>query len=129
MLNFLNTKTQRMSAALVTGAMVGTFGDIGEVMASGTLNKYLSSTSERVSEIPSMVSFVSYIGGTALAALGIVNLKQHVEAPTNVPMKNGLAKLGFGGMLLALPTLTGTMLGTTEGAGQATFKKFDAPKI
>ena len=126
MIKYLNTKTQKMSAAMMAGAMVGTFADIGNAFAGGNdLNNYLEETSGRVNQVPDLVAFLSYIGGTALAALGVVNLKQHVENPGNTPMKNGLAKLGFGGMLLALPTLTETMLETTEGGGQAQFQNFN----
>lgn len=127
MIKFLNTKTQKMSAAIMTGAMVGTFGDIGEVMASGKqLNEYLTETSGKVNEVPDLVAFISYIGGTALAALGIVSLKQHVEqGGQQKPMKDGLAKLGFGGMLLALPTITNVMMGSTAADGSnATYVGF-----
>lgn len=117
MLNYINTKTQRVSAAVMAGAMLGTFGEIGEVFAGGeNLNQYLSQGSQKVNEVPNLVAFVSYLGGTALAALGIVNLKQHVENPGNKPMKDGLAKLGFGGMLLALPTITSVMMETGAGS-------------
>ena len=126
MIKLLNTKTQKMSAAIMTGAMVGTFGDMGEVFAGNNLDVYLQRTSDKTNSIPDAVAFISYLGGTALAALGIVSLKQHVEqGGQQKPMKDGLAKLGFGGMLLALPTITSVMQETTADAGQAAYDGFD----
>lgn len=116
MIKLLNTKTQKMSAAIMTGAMIGTFGDVGEVLADSTLNQYMQDKSANVNNVPELVSFVSYMGGIALAALGIVSLKQHVEqGGQSKPMKDGLAKLGFGGMLLAIPTITEVMQGSLGG--------------
>lgn len=133
MIKFLNTKTQKMSAAVMTGAMVGTFGESTKAFANGTeLNEYLGTTSGKVNEVPDLVAFISYLGGTALAALGIVSLKQHVEqGGQQKPMKDGLAKLGFGGMLLALPTITNVMSGSTAAEGSnATYVGFsNAPTI
>ncbi len=123
MLKLLNTKTQKYSAALMTGAMVGFSSD---AFANNTFNDYVSETSDNVSSVPDVVAFISYLGGTALAALGVVGLKKHVEDPAQNPMKNGLAKLGFGGMLLALPTITNVMLDTTAAdGGNTTFQGFD----
>ena len=127
MIKFLNTKTQKMSAAIMTGAMIGTFGDMGEVFAQDALDDYLGRTSEKVNAVPDLVAFISYLGGTALAALGIVGLKQHVEqGGQSKPIKAPLAQLGFGGMLLALPSITDVMLETTEAGGTAaTFRQFN----
>ena len=123
MFNSLNIKTQKYSAALMTGAMLGFSTD---AFAGGnTFNDYVSDTSSNVNAVPDVVAFISYLGGTALAALGVVGLKKHVEDPAQNPMKNGLAKLGFGGMLLALPTITNVMLDTTAAdGGNATFTNF-----
>jgi len=120
MLKKLKTKTQLMSAAMMTGAMFG-FSNIAE---ANDLNTYLENTSGRVNQIPDLVAFLSYIGGAALAALGVVKLKAHVENPSQNPMKDGLARLGFGGMLLAMPSITSTMLTTAAGGGEAAYSGF-----
>jgi hypothetical protein len=125
MLKQLKLKSQKMSAAMMTGAMVGTF---STTASAQPLNDYLGTTSERVNQVPDLVAFLSYIGGTALAALGVLGLKKHVEDPGQNPMKNGLAKLGFGGMLLALPSITNVMVGTSSAgtAGGANFSTFNS---
>jgi len=121
MLKKLKTNTQLMSAAMMTGAFFG----FSSQASANDLNSYLSDTSGNVNNIPDLISFMSYIGGAALAALGVVKLKAHVENPSNNPMKDGLARLGFGGLLLALPTITTVMQDTTSASGtEATYKGF-----
>lgn len=109
MLKLLKTKTQMMSAAIATGIITSASG-----ASAQDFNTYTQDLSSSVSGMPEVVGYISYLGGFALAALGVVNLKQHVENPGNVPMKNGLAKLGFGGMLLALPPVVAAMQGSAE---------------
>lgn len=118
MIKFLNKHTQKMSAAMVTGMVMGS---MGQVLAAGgtgdNFNSYTSGLSSQVTGMPNVVSYISYLGGFALAALGVVGLKNHVENPANEPMKNGLAKLGFGGMLMALPSVVAAIQGSGEAAG------------
>ena len=116
MLKLLNTKTQKYSAALMTGAYMGIS---NTAFARNDLDAYLSSTTGRVNQIPDLVSFLCYVGGACLAGLGVVKLKQHVENPGNNPMKDGLARLGFGGMLLAIPTITDVMQDTATSSSEA----------
>lgn len=129
MIKLLNTQTQRMSAAMMAGAMVGTFGDVSDAVASGIAG-YSQELSAKVAPATEVVAFLSYMGGFVLSALGIVNLKQHVENPQGTPMKNGLAKLGFGGILLALPPVVEAMQQTGNVGGDSiTVDKFGARGI
>ncbi len=123
MLKTLKTKTQLMSAAMMTGAMIGFSGDAN----SSDLNSYTSNLSENVAPgWVATITNVSLLGGVALAALGVVNLKQHVENPGQTPMKNGLAKLGFGGILMALGPVMAAVQGTADtGDGGVTGMRFD----
>ncbi len=93
-------------------------------MAQQTLKDYSTTVSGNTNIIVDIVGYICYLGGAILSALGIVDLKKHVEQPTQVPLKNGLAKLGFGGILLALPFVAGVMQKTMAGSGEATFQKF-----
>jgi hypothetical protein len=79
MLKFLNTQTQKMSAAIITGAMVGAFADVKQAAATG-IGAYTQQISAKVADpFADTIAFVCYMGGFALGALGLVNLKQHVE--------------------------------------------------
>lgn len=84
-------------------------------LAGGTLNDYVAKTSENVVDFPNVIAFIFYLGGFLLAALGVNNLRQNVENPNNVPLKNALAKLGFGGVFMALPPLVSAVQGTVGG--------------
>lgn len=93
--------------------------------ATKTLKEYGTEVSAKTNVITDIVSYICYIGGAILSALGVVDLKKHVENPSQTPMKNGLAKLGFGGVMLALPFVSGVMQKTMESGGSnASFKKF-----
>lgn len=130
MLKLLNTKTHKFAAAMTAGAMIGTFADAKVAMASG-IGEYTRDISNNVADpFADTIAFLCYMGGFVLGALGLVNLKQHVEQGSQVPMKNGLAKLGFGGLLLAMPPLVGAIQdsGTANVTG-ASFVGFSASGI
>ena len=85
---------------------------------------------EQTSNIPTFINIICYIFGVALVALGIVKLKQHIEQPTQAPIKDGIARIAFGALLLALPFVLGLALqtmtgqnsgGTANGLGSITF--------
>jgi hypothetical protein len=124
MLKTLKTKTQLMSAAMMTGAMVGLS---GQAKAGNDLNSYTTELAGNVSEgWVGTITNISLLGGVALAALGVVNLKQHVENPSQTPMKNGLAKLGFGGILMVLGPAISAVQGTAGAESSAiSTQRFD----
>ena len=62
-------------------------------------NEFISSNIN----LPDAISYCSYITGFTVGALGEPGLAQYVENPGQNPMKNPLAKLGFGGMIIQLP--------------------------
>jgi len=94
------------------------------IASASDLNSYASTVSGKTNSIVDIITYISYIGGAALSALGIVDLKKHVENPSQTPMKNGIAKLGFGGMLLALPFLAGVAQGTVKDGQQVQYQDF-----
>jgi hypothetical protein len=112
MLKSYNKTTAFMSAAMMTGLL-------SSESQAQDFETYTKGASDQVTAFPDIVAFICYLGGFVLAALGVVGLKQHVENPGNAPMKNGLAKLGFGGMLMALPPVVGAIQGSGAGAGAA----------
>jgi len=131
-----NDKIHRARVLAAATLMVGVFMlcTAGAVEAAGSndLEKYSKAVSGKTNVIVDIISYICYIGGAILAALGIVDLKKHVEQPTQVKMKDGLAKLGFGGMLLALPYFTDVIQDTmvADGNGNADFKQFSTkPQI
>lgn len=122
------TSAARIRTGAVFALMGGVFmlSSMGAAEASSDLNSYARNVSTRTNAIPDVITYVSYIAGAGLSAVGIVDLKKHVENPSQTPMKNGLAKLGFGGMLLALPMLAGVAQGTVEGGNQVQYQNWSS---
>lgn len=110
-------------------AVIALFG--GVILASSDIamataknfDSFTKDVTGRTKQTTNVISYISYIGGTVLAAMGVFDLKKHVENPSQTPMKNGVGKLGFGGMLLALPYITNTMSGTIGAQTQAKYQK------
>lgn len=104
---------------LVAGAVgyVALFGLSTEALATATvLNDTLSNTVKNTNKMADAIAYGSYIMGTGFSVLGLLDVKKHVDNPAQNPLKNGLGKLGIGGLLFALPYVTNTALRTTGGA-------------
>lgn len=122
-----DSRTTKLRALAVGAALTGVFlvSTSNIALAQQSLEDYSTEVSQKTNVIVDIVAYVSYIAGATLSALGITDLKKHVENPSQTPMKNGLAKLGFGGILLGLPYVSGVMLETMSGEGQATYQDFE----
>ena len=120
-----------LRAVVVGAALSGVFliSTSSLALAQQTLADYSREVSTKTNVIVDIVAYVSYIAGATLSALGITDLKKHVENPSQTPMKIGLSKLGFGGVLLGLPFLSGVMAETMTGESQATYQGFERGSI
>ncbi len=56
-----------------------------------------------VEQLPALVAAIAYILGLILGITGILKIKEHVENPTQVPLRTGVIRLFIGGTLFALP--------------------------
>lgn len=114
------------TGALLTGTFLVSFSEIASAATGGqSLKDYSAQVSDKTNVVVDIVSYICYLGGAGLSALGIVDLKKHVEQPTQTPLKNGVAKLAFGGILLALPFVSGVMAETMTGQQQANYQGFN----
>ena len=107
------TITHRLAAILTAGVLVS---EAGSAFATGTTGNNFSTVTDNITasaeKLPNLVSTVAYVGGVGLGVAGVFKLKQHVDNPGQVMMKDGLVRLGAGGGLLALPALTEAMTNT-----------------
>ena len=55
--------------------------------------------------------------GILLGVLGVMQIKDHVENPSQTPLKNGAIRLCAGGALFALPIVFESMLNTVGAGG------------
>ena len=65
-----------------------------------------------VGSLPGLISAVAYLFGVLIGVLGILKIKDHVENPTQTPLKDGAIRLAAGGALFALPIVFESMLNT-----------------
>lgn len=72
---------------------------------------------DSTADLPNLLATVAYVGGAGLGIAGIYKLKNHVDAPQQTPMKDGLVRLGAGGGLLALPIVLEAMSETIGSGG------------
>ena len=84
------------------------FGDIAE------------NITDSIANVPGLLSALSYLFGILLGVLGIMKIKDHVENPTNTPLKDGAIRLAAGGALFALPIIFEAMFETLGTDGTAT---------
>ena len=114
MTKLIRNKSLQMSAAFVAGyAMTSTkahannFSNIAENIVTSITN------------LPQLLSALSYMFGILLGVLGVMKIKDHVENPGQTPIKDGAIRLAAGGALLALPIIFESMLETvgSDGAG------------
>lgn len=111
----LNRLTAYTSASLVTGLMAGK-----DAHASGgnTFTTISKTITEQIGGLPGFITAISYIMGVMFAVLGILKIKDHVENPSNTPLKEGAIRLAVGGGLFTVPLITEAMqnlVGTGTG--------------
>lgn len=58
-----------------------------------------------IASVPGLISAVAYLVGVLIAVLGILKIKDHVENPTQTPLKDGVIRVITGGSLFALPII------------------------
>ncbi len=86
--------------AQATGTTANNFGDIAR------------NINNSIEELPGLVSSLCYLMGILLGVLGILKVKDHVENPSNTPMREGAIRLAAGGALFALPIVLEAMSNT-----------------
>lgn len=112
----LNTFTLKIQSAVLVGAMFAS----SDVHAAGNnFGDIARNINNSIEELPGLVTGVSYMMGLLLGTLGIMKLKDHVENPTQTPLKDGAVRLAAGGALFGLPIVFESMLNTvgTTSAG------------
>ena len=101
---------------------LGLVGGVEEAFAQGTTSGNTFSSIARnvnnsISELPGLLTGVSYMLGILLGVLGILKIKDHVENPTQTPLQHGAIRLAAGGGLFALPIIYESMLNTVGADG------------
>lgn len=69
--------------------------------------------------VPSLFAGFSYLFGLVLGIMGILKLKEHVEAPNQVPIWDPIKRFIAGGAFFSLPYMTGVVFQTLTGGDTA----------
>jgi hypothetical protein len=118
MLKSLKNTGLKFGVVLTSGLLASTsaFASArGPVTANG-LDELSGTFIDNTLNLPGLISIVAYMAGLALGVLGVLKLKDHVENPSQTPLKDGAVRLGAGGALLALPFLYEVLINSqTDG--------------
>lgn len=112
MMNILKTKSLQLSAAV----FVGLVGGVEGASAQQDFSTISGNISSSISQLPGLLTGISYMMGILLGVLGILKIKDHVENPGNAKLQDGAIRLAAGGGLFALPIVYEAMQ-TTIGQG------------
>jgi len=124
----LNKKINKLgaytSASVITGIMSVGQASAAPAPAGNSFNKISENVIGGISNLPGFITALAYILGSIFAVLGLLKIKDHVENPSNAPLKDGLIRLAIGGALFVVPIITEAMqnLVGTGGAGVAAQK-------
>ena len=127
MIKFLQYKSLQFSAAFVTGLIAST----DSAHASGNnFSSIAENITTSISQIPGLITGVSYMLGILFGVLGILKIKDHVEQPTQTQLKDGAIRLAAGGGLFSLPIVFEAMQqtvgdGSTVSAAQLNAVEFN----
>jgi hypothetical protein len=110
----INKFGMRVSSFIAASLISGSF--ISEANAT-QLSDMVSSTGGNVASFPKLISAACYVGGATFIGTGVMKVKGHVDNPGQTPLREGLVRLGAGGVLVAAPALTSVM---TESSGVGT---------
>lgn len=109
-----------MKAYYKLGA-VFTMGMIASEQAhADTFSTIAKNINTSIQDIPGLLTGIAYMFGILLGVLGVLKIKDHVENPTQTPLKDGAIRLAAGGALFALPILFEAMLETVGNNGAST---------
>ncbi len=115
--------TMAMSVGFVPDAFATVVGKAGGGADASTTQFTWSSIGDNIinaiSDIPGLLAALSYMFGVLLGTLGVMKIKDHVENPSQTPLKDGAIRLAAGGALFALPIVFESMINTV-GKGTAT---------
>ena len=123
MLKTIKNHGLKLSAVLTVGVLSSSTASATATIAASDegLKELTENFIDNTLNLPGLISIVSYMAGLALGVLGVLKLKDHVENPSQTPLKDGAVRLGAGGALLALPFLYEVLIDsqTNASTGQA----------
>jgi len=117
MKKFIQNQSLKLSSLVVIGILTGAE---SANAAGNDFNTIANNAITTTGSLPGLVTGVSYMLGILLAVLGVLKIKDHVENPSQTPLKEGIARVTVGGGLFAVPIVTESMSSFMDGGEDAT---------
>lgn len=114
-------KTYNKMGAMMVAGMVA--GQASDAHAGNTFSSIAQNITTSIQDVPALLSALAYLFGILLGVLGVMKIKDHVENPTQTPLKDGAIRLAAGGALFALPILFEAMFETVGTGTQVDIQK------
>ena len=113
-----------LSVSLAAPAHASFFEDLFGTNIENDLSDISQNVVESSSILPGLISAISYIQALLFGATGILKLREHVENPSNVPLRVPIARFLIGGALLALPIVYEAMATALNGGQNVAFDAY-----
>lgn len=108
----MHIPTQHKVAAYVT--TVALISASSDVSWAATLSSVSDNLKNSVSDTPKFMTAFCYLAGSLATVAGILKTRDHINSPSNVPLKDGVARLSLAGFLFASP-YAASVIQTTIG--------------
>lgn len=92
-----------------------------DVDIQGGVSDIAKNVVDSADQVPALIASLAYLMGLIVGTTGILKIKDHIEQPTQTPMRVGIIRLLIGGALFSLPTVYEVMFNTITGGGEASF--------
>jgi hypothetical protein len=96
-------------------ALSAVLGIIGTVPVLNNLNNVFGTIIDSIEETPALIAAVAYVLALVAGVGGLLKLREHVENPEQVPLREPVIRLFIGGALFAIPTVYDAMFNTIGG--------------
>lgn len=97
-------------------------------LANSSIDDIAGNMVGTVNQLPALLSALCYLVALVLGVTAIFKIKDHVENPSQTPLRTGLIRFLAGGALLALPMIAGVVNNAITGGGTSTIS-FDNESI
>lgn len=104
------------SGTVFTG-LSGLIGTLAGIVPLSNLNNIFAIIQDSLEDIPGVISVVAYLLALLFGVSGLLRLKEHVEDPERVSLKEPVIRLLAGGALFALPVIYDAMFNLVGDAG------------
>jgi hypothetical protein len=108
------------SMAIIGGAL----GTMSQFLPTGNVNQVLANIVTSIGGLPGAVSAVSYLLAIVFGVAGILKIREHVDNPEQVGLREPAIRFIAGGALFALPPIFSAMQTTISGDGASPFDVF-----